>query len=113
MEAIGKKGKLPIVVTEIRLLKGLAHHYGRQSILSFGLLPPGKSKRAKLSALLHRLRTRGRETEAHIRDRMKNAEHDLAFFLERKDLFDHMVVNEDLSSVIASVKEKVPKFSGI
>lgn len=113
IEAIWKQGKLPIVVTEMHLLEGLAHHFGRRSVLSFGLLPPGKSKRAKLSQLLYRLRTRGRETEAHIRDRLKNAERDLAFFRDRKDLFDHIVVNKDLSSVIASLIEKVPGLSWV
>ena len=111
IEAIWKEGKLPVVITEMHLLSGLAEHYSRRSILSFGLLPPGKSKRAKLSQLLHRLRTRGRETEEHIKDRLKNAERDLAFFTERSDLFDHIMVNEDLPSVIAAMKEKVPGLS--
>src|SRR3989344_1004794 len=66
IEAIWKKGKVPIVITEMHLLQGLADFYGRRSILSFGLLPPGRSKRAKLSELLHRLRKRGRESEQHI-----------------------------------------------
>ena len=107
IEAIWSEGKLPVVVTERKLLEDLARHYGRSTILSFGLLPPGRTKRAKLSQLLHRLRTRGRETEENIKDRLRNAEHDLEFFKERKDLFDHIVVNEDLSSMIASMKEKV------
>ncbi|OGG80502.1 hypothetical protein A3A39_00270 [Candidatus Kaiserbacteria bacterium RIFCSPLOWO2_01_FULL_54_13] len=107
IESIWREGKLPVVVTEIHLLKDLAEHYGRSSILSFGLLPPGDTKRAKLSQLLHRLRSRGRESEESIRDRLKNAERDLAIFRERKDLFDHIVVNEDLHSMVASLKEKV------
>ena len=107
IKAIWSKGKLPVVVTEINLLEGLAHYYGRSSILSFGLLPPGRSKRAKLSQLLHRLRARGREAEENIQERLKNAEQDLAFFKERKDLFDHIVVNEDLRSMVASMKDKV------
>ena len=112
IEAIWAAGKIPVVVTEIELLQGLARHYGRRAVLSFGLLPPGKSKRARLSQLLHRLRSRGRESEEHIRDRLKNAERDLAFFGERKDLFDHMVVNEDLSALVASLKKKVHGLSG-
>ena len=107
IEAIWRKGKLPIVITEIHLLKDLARRYGRSSILSFGLLPPGDTKRARLSQLLHRLRARNRESEEDIKERLKNAERDLAFFRERKDLFDHIVVNEDLSSLITSMKEKV------
>ncbi len=112
IEAIWNKGKIPLVVTEMGLLQGLARHYGRRSVLSFGLLPPGRSKRARLSQLLHRLRARGRETEDNIHDRLKNAERDLAFFGERKDLFDHIVVNEDASSLVVSLKKKVPGLSG-
>ncbi len=108
MEKIWKAGKLPVVITEMHLLQGLEKTFGRRSILSFGLLPPGKSKRAMLSALLHRLRERGRETEEQMAHRMKNAEKDLAFFTERKDLFDHLLVNEDLEGLLAMVKERVP-----
>lgn len=107
-EAIWKKGKLPVVVTEMHLLQGLATSFGRRSILSFGLLPPGKSRRAMLSALLFRLRTRGRETEAQICDRLKNAVHDLAFFQDRRDLFDHLIVNEKLEHVIETLKPHIP-----
>jgi guanylate kinase len=108
MEKIWKSGNLPVVITEMHLLQGLAKTYGRRSILSFGLLPPGKSKRAMLSALLHRLRERGRETEEQMAHRIKNAEKDLAFFTERKDLFDHLLVNEDLDAMLKMVKERVP-----
>ncbi len=108
IEAIWQAGLLPIVITEMHLLQGLNERYGRRSLLSFGLLPPGKSKRAMLSSLLHRLRGRGRETEEHIRDRLKNAELDLAFFKERRDLFDHLVVNEDVEAVLSMLKETVP-----
>jgi guanylate kinase len=106
-EAIWSKGKIPVVVTEMHLLQSLAKSYGRRAILSLGLLPPGKSKRARLSQLLYRLRSRGRETEEHIQDRLKNAENDFAFFDKRKDLFDHMVVNDDLATLVASLRKKV------
>lgn len=101
IEAIWSAGKLPIVITEMHLLQGLSDHYGRRSILSCGLLPPGRSRRAMLSHLLHRLRNRGRDTEEHIHDRIKNAEEDLRFFTDRADLFDHMLVNDDLSSIVS------------
>ena len=107
--AIWKKGKLPVVVTEMHLLQDLARHYGRRSILSFGLLPPGKSKRAMLSALLHRLRLRGRDTEAAIKDRINNAVRDLQFFKHRADLFDHLIVNENLEVVLETVRQKMPR----
>lgn len=107
IEAIWSAGKLPVVVTEEHLLTGLAEHFGRRAVLSFGLLPPGRSRRAMLSQLLHRLRTRGRDTEESIKDRLKVAERDLDFFKQRKDLFDHIEVNEDLNSLVTSVREKL------
>jgi guanylate kinase len=107
IEAIWRQGKIPTVVTEMHLLQDLARHYGRRSILSCGLLPPGKSRRAKLSQLLHRLRARGRDSEESIRDRLRNAEEDLKFFDTRTDLFDHILVNEDLESVIGTLKDSI------
>lgn len=108
IEKIWKAGKLPVVITEMHLLDGLSRHYGRRSILSLGLLPPGRSKRAMLSALLRRLRERGRDTEEHIRDRIQNAAEDLDFFRRRADLFDHLLVNDDLSAVVERVRKHVP-----
>lgn len=108
IERIWKQGKLPVVITEMHLLRGLTEHYGRRSILSFGLLPPGKSKRAMLSALLHRLRLRGRDAEEHMKDRLKNAARDLEFFRERADLFDRILVNDDLQLVVETVRQSLP-----
>ena len=62
-----------------------------------------------LSQLLHRLRKRGRDSEASIRDRLRNAEQDLIFFDRRKDLFDHLIVNEDLDHVVGILKRCVRK----
>jgi guanylate kinase len=111
IEKIWAQGKLPVVITEMHLLQKLSNFYGRRSILSLGLLPPGRSKRAMLSALLHRLRERGRDTEEHIRDRVKNAAVDLDFFRRRSDLFDKIVVNDDLQNVINIVRGHVPHVS--
>lgn len=105
--AIWAQGMIPVVVTEMHLLQGLANHFGRRSILSCGLLPPGHSKRAMLSQLLHRLRTRGRETEEQIAERLRNAQEDLKFFDEAPHLFDHILVNENLDTVINTLKGHV------
>jgi len=107
IESIWEKHKIPIVVTEIGLLQDLVRTYNRRSILSFGLLPPGKSKRHMLSCLLHRLRSRGRDTEAAIRERLKNAEKDLQFFKDSSSLFDDLIVNEDLDTVIGMLKGRI------
>lgn len=103
IEAIWKKGKLPIVVTEIHLLKGLVEALGRRSILSCGLLPPGRSKRLMLSALLHRLRGRGRETPEQIKERLKVAEIDLQHFTDHEHLFDHIFVNDELAECVERI----------
>ena len=109
IQRIWAASKLPVVITEMHLLEGLADHFGRRSILSCGLLPPGESKRTMLSNLLHRLRTRGRDTESSIQDRLTVAEKDLAFFDHSSHLFDHMIVNEDLEHVIDFFKGTVLK----
>ncbi|MDA1208589.1 MAG: OB-fold domain-containing protein [bacterium] len=109
LEAIWKNESIPVVITEQNLLQELSNHYSRRSILSCGLLPPGKSKRAMLSQLLSRLRTRGRDNEQSIADRMRNAEEDLDFFTNRSELFDHFLVNEDLETVIETIKGHVLK----
>lgn len=111
IEKIWKIGKIPLVITEMDLLQGLATHFGRRSILSFGLLPPGKSKRQMLSALLHRLRTRGRDSELEIHDRLKNAEADLRFFEDRKELFDHMIINDELEAVVENLSGRVLEYA--
>jgi len=107
IDKIWKDGKIPIVITEKGLLQELSRHFGRRSILSFGLLPPGKSKRMMLSCLLHRLRKRGRDSEESIRDRLKNAEKDIDFFSQKRHLFDDLIVNEDLNVVFNALKGRV------
>lgn len=107
IEAIWKRDKLPIVVTEIHLLKGLVEALGRRAVLSCGLLPPGKSKRTMLSVLLHRLRTRGSHTEEQIQDRLKVAEADLKAFDEHKHLFDHLLVNDEVQVCVETIRELV------
>ncbi|OGJ59272.1 hypothetical protein A2881_00450 [Candidatus Peribacteria bacterium RIFCSPHIGHO2_01_FULL_55_13] len=106
---IWKQGRIPVVVTEMHLLQGLSRTFGRRAILSCGLLPPGSSRRAMLSQLLHRLRARGRDTEESIADRVKNAGADLDFFTQRKELFDHLLVNDNLENVIDALKGHVLK----
>jgi guanylate kinase len=112
IETIWQEGKIPTVVTETHLLQGLALYFGRRSILSCGLLPPGRSRRAMISSLLHRLRRRGRDSEQSIQDRIQNAEMDLQFFEDRADLFDHLIVNEHLEGAVDQVKGIVLRLVG-
>lgn len=107
IEAIWKKGKLPIVVTEIHLLQGLVQSLGRRAVVSCGLLPPGTSRRSRLSALVHRLRTRGRDTEEQILERLKVAEVDLQAFEDHSHLFDHLFVNDELESCLENISSVV------
>ncbi len=103
IEAIWKQGKLPVVVTELALLQGLVDTFGRRSVLSFGVLPPGTSKRSRLSTLLHRLRLRGNQTEEQIAERLKIAEEDLRSFDAHPHLFDHLLVNDELDSCVQQI----------
>ncbi len=103
IEKIWKSGRLPLVVTDIHLLKGLSESLGRRAILSCGLLPPGKSRRRMISNLLHRLRIRGRDTEAQIQERLKVATYDLDAFDAHPHLFDHLVVNDKLEACVEHI----------
>ncbi len=107
IERIWAAGKLPVVITEMHLLQQLSQAYGRRSILSFGLLPPGASRRAMLSQLLHRLRTRGRDTEASIESRLAHAKQDLDFYRKEAGLFDELLVNDDLETVTKTLQGKL------
>jgi guanylate kinase len=107
IEAIWKQHKLPIVTTDIRLLEGLSKALGREAILSCGLLPPGSSHRRMLSALLHRLRSRGSDSEQQILEQLKTAEAHLKAFDTHPHLFDHLLVNDELDSCVESIKEIV------
>ena len=107
IENVWKKHKLPIIVTDIHLLKGLSEYLGRRAILSCGLLPPGESRRHMLSSLLHRMRSRGRETEEQMTERLKTAEFDLDAFSAHPHLFDHMVVNDELDNCLQRIQKIV------
>lgn len=104
-----RERKAPIVIAEEQLLRQLSRCFGRERILSFGLLPPGNSRHHMLSSLLYRLRSRGRETPEQIDDRLKNAEADLALMRHDPSLFDHVIVNDHLPSVITKLETLVPR----
>ncbi len=107
IDTIWSRGKLPVVVTDMRLLKGLADCLGRRAILSCGLLPPGQSRRHMLSALLHRLRHRGHNTDDQIEERLQTAELELKAFKTHPDLFDHVLVNDKLETCLETIREIV------
>jgi guanylate kinase len=108
IDAIWKAGKLPVVATEMHLLQDLAKHFGRRSILSFGLLPPGASKRAMLSHLLRRLRQRGKTTEEWLESKLRSAAKDLQFLRAHADLFDRIIVNDDPQAAAELLRRHVP-----
>ncbi len=108
IDAIRAAGKLPVVTGGVPLLRGLSKHYGRRAILSFGLLPPGRSKRAMLSYLLRQLRTRGRSTEQWIEEQIRRAATDLHALAAHAELFDRVLVNDDASAVAELLRQQVP-----
>ncbi|MBP9774069.1 MAG: OB-fold domain-containing protein [Candidatus Peribacteraceae bacterium] len=109
IEKLWNENKLPVVVSDIEILKGLAQSFSRRSILSCGLLPPGKSRRSRLSALLHRLRGRGRETEVEIKERLVTAQSDMNAFDTYAHLFDHLLVNDKLDVCVETIQQLVRK----
>nr|VFJ47977.1 MAG: guanylate kinase [Candidatus Kentron sp. FW]VFJ51704.1 MAG: guanylate kinase [Candidatus Kentron sp. FW] len=112
LDAVWREGKIPVVITEMYLLQGFVNRYGRGAILSCGLLPPGGSRNAMLSVIEHRLRLRNRDTGKSIRGRIQNAERDLAFFSERADLFDYLLVNDDVGSIVSVLEKEIRSIIG-
>ncbi len=108
IEAVWDAGKLPVVSMQLKLLRSLSTHYGRQNILSFGLLPPGKSRRAMLSHLLRTLRAKGRGTEAWLKQWVNDAATDLHGIRAYSELFDHVLVNSDTEVVVKTLKKHLP-----
>jgi len=102
IESVWQKKKLPVVTTDMQLLEGLAKAFGRRTILSCGLLPPGTSHRRMLSSLLHRLRTRN-DSELQIEEQLKHAKTHLKAFDSHAHLFDHMLVNEDIDHCVEEI----------
>ncbi len=107
--AIWKTRKIPVVTTETHLLRALSSRYGRRSILSFGLLPPGKSKRLMLSHLLRRLRASEKHTEEWMHQTLKVAADELQTLRSSAELFDRILVNDDLQAVAETVRRHVPR----
>ena len=111
LDAVRKAGKLPIVIAEEDLIKLVAEHYGRRSVLSFGLLPPGKSKRAMLSHLLHRLRSCERYGESVVKEHLASAEQILEQVKRRKKFFNQVIVNENIDDVVELLVQYVGKYA--
>lgn len=107
IERIWKTGKLPVVTTDIHLLEGLAKSLGRRAVLSCGLLPPGTSRRRRLSTLLYRLRELGHYTESQIQHYLASADKDLSAFDTHPHLFDHVLVNDKLETCVSRIEDIV------
>ncbi len=107
IDRMWSQGTLPMVVANVDLLTGLCQAFGRRTILSCGILPPGTSRRSMLSALLHRLRRRGRESDEEIQTLLESAKSDLSAFETSPHLFDHLFVNDTLELCVENIRSVV------
>lgn len=88
----------PLLITDHLLLSQLRDRFGPDRVYSIGLLPPGDSMEAMLAVLHERLRSRGRETDSDINDRLLNAREDIEYL--RSGSQDHIVINDVLRDTI-------------
>ena len=93
IDGIGKRGKVPVAITDATLLECFIRRYGRRFVLSIGLLPPGTSHARRLAHLRARMLHRGRENPEQIKERLRNAGADLRLLAGRPDLFDFILVS--------------------
>lgn len=98
----------PLLITDHAMLLQLKEQYG-DALYSIGLLPPGNSNDEMLQMLHERLRTRGRETEEQIAERLVNAKEDIRLLQEENDLWDFVCVNDVLDDAVHSIKISIDR----
>lgn len=105
IQKIWEKGKIPVVVTDVALLRALAAEFGRQTVLSFGLLPPGNNKRKMLSVLYSRLSKAEYYSEKLVMSYVKQADNVLKTMKEDSSLLDHTLVNDNLDNLASDISK--------
>jgi guanylate kinase len=90
------RGQSVLLDIDVQGAESFRRLFPEQSLLIF-VAPPS------LEVLEQRLRDRGTDSEASIQGRMKNAAEEMA----RQDLFDHVLVNDDLNDTYRKLSSLV------
>jgi len=96
IENLSESGTDCLVDLTVKGSIALKEHFGDNALTIF-LMPPS------LEVLEERLRNRGTETEEKIRQRLDQARGEM----KSKDLFDNIVINDDLQTAVDEVIELI------
>jgi guanylate kinase len=101
VERIWASGRAPMLDIDVKgAMRVMEKH--RRLCLSIFIKPPS------IQELERRLRKRGTDPEESIRMRLEKAEFELSY----ADRFDHVIVNDDLQTAMASVESIIGDFLG-
>lgn len=95
IDRIQKNGEIPFIEVEVNGAKNIIKNYGANNLVSIFIAPPSLEK------LRERIIARGTENELQINERLSRVEEEMQY----KDMFDHVVVNDDLKKTISLIKE--------
>lgn len=99
LQRIWAQGQVPLVDIDVKGALSIKEKY-QEAALSIFIQPPS------LEALRERLSERGTETPASLEERLAKARYELSFAHE----FDAIVLNDELETACATVKDLVLRF---
>lgn len=94
VEEMTEKGKNVVLEIETIGAKKILKKYGDENVVSIYILPPS------MKELKSRLKARGTESDEVIKKRISKARREI----EKLDMFDYVIVNDDLKTAIKDVK---------
>ena len=95
IKRIKSNGYNPFLEVEVIGAKNILEKYDPKHVVSIFIAPPS------LEALMKRIKERGTETQAEIDSRLSRAKEELSY----SDMFDYVVVNDDLTKTVKEVEE--------
>lgn len=95
IKRISDDGNTPFIEVEVIGAKNIIENYGKDNIISIFIAPPS------MESLRERMLNRGTETEAQIEERLSRVKEELGY----KDLFAHVIINDEINIAINEVKE--------
>ncbi len=101
LQRIWDEGRVPLVDIDVQGAMAIRDKFPEQCLTIFIEAP-------SLDVLRERLRLRGTETEQSLQERVSKAEHELTFAHK----FDKIIINDNLETATAELKQVVNAFAG-
>lgn len=92
---IQSNGNVPFIEVEVIGAKNIINNFGNENLISIFIAPPS------IQSLRDRMSARGTETSDGIEERLARVKKELKY----QNIFQHVVVNDDLNKAIHEVKK--------